>query len=147
MKKLLLIVGLLFLAGCTQKTLTWTPTQQEWQLMSPSERNDWFRSENEARQHKAAAWRNWNDSLDRTLERRIQMETSYGRIQQISPPSNTGNSTYWQEQQAQQEWQDRQYEKMGIGRYSTTIDALSGAAAESSRQGQRIIQGARLGDY
>lgn len=37
MKKALLLVGLLFIAGCTQENLTWTPTPGEWQSMSPTD--------------------------------------------------------------------------------------------------------------
>ncbi len=74
MKRLLLIVGLLFLAGCGQRNLTWTPTQEEWQLMTPTERNDWFRSENEARQRKADAWQRAIDSLPSETETRRYYE-------------------------------------------------------------------------
>ncbi len=63
MKKALLIVGLLFIVGCQQKILTWTPTQQEWQSMTPAERNGWYRAENEARYRRAEAWQRAVDSL------------------------------------------------------------------------------------
>ena len=68
-------------------------------------------------QQNPAAWQMWNDSAGRSLQRAIEAETSYGHIRQISPPSSTGNSTYWQEERARQQWWDRQYEGMGIRRY------------------------------
>ncbi len=63
MKKLLCIVALLVIAGCQQKNLTWTPTPQEWQLMAPTERNEWYRAENEARYRRARALQNWSNNL------------------------------------------------------------------------------------
>lgn len=96
MRKSLFIIFIFALgfAGCAQKNLTWTPTQAEWQLMTPTERNDWYRAEIDARQSASS-------------QRRMEMESGYGRIYQTSPPSNQGNSTYWQEQQAQQQYYDR----------------------------------------
>ncbi len=102
MKKLLLIVGLLVFAGCEQKNLTWTPTQEEWQLMTPTERNDWYRVEMEARESKAAAWQRFSESLpgNKPLNQPAQPI--------IVSPLGGGNTTYWQEQQAQQEYFDTQ---------------------------------------
>ncbi len=86
MKTLLLIVGMVFIVGCEQKNLTWAPTQEEWQLMTPAERNDWYRVEMEARESKAAAWQRLGDAFD--PERRQMRE----------------NPNYWQEKRAKQEY-------------------------------------------
>ncbi len=84
MKKAILILGLLFLVGCGQKNLTWTPTAEEWQLMSSTERNDWYRSENEARYRKAEAWQRAVDSLPTESE-------IYGRYEAEARQRNRDN--------------------------------------------------------
>ena len=64
MKKLLLIITLLALAGCQQPgSLTWTPTQAEWGAMTPEQRNEWYRLEMEAREHNSRMWQQSIDNL------------------------------------------------------------------------------------
>ena len=54
MKKMLFI--LVFIAGCQQQNLTWTPTQEEWSSMTPEQRNEWSANEMRARQVRDEAW-------------------------------------------------------------------------------------------
>ncbi len=101
-KKTILMASivLVFLVGCQQQNLTWTPTAGEWTAMTPEQRGDWYRLEMEAREHKSRMWQQSLDNLDRAARR--------GREQETITIIPTQNSTYWQEQRARQEYGQKQ---------------------------------------
>ena len=122
MKTLLLVVGLLVLVGCTQirspeyyAALRLQKEEALKQEFREAYGADWQQKyleyKLEIEKAKAAnppAMPNIVNVPARTRPMgSAELYKSYGHIQQTSPPSNTGNSTYWQEQQAQRELWDR----------------------------------------
>lgn len=101
----------MFLGGCTTGNLTWTPTPQEWDAMTPEQRNEWSLNERLAREAQATMWQNALNEYNRQEMERQEMERQKNQLI-ILPPiqrSNENNSTYWQEKRAKQEYYDNHW--------------------------------------
>jgi hypothetical protein len=85
MKKMLFI--LVFIVGCQQQNLTWTPNPEEWASMTPEQRNAWTANEMRARQARDDSWQRALNNLQQieVPEREVTIIPNYQPAPSYNP--------------------------------------------------------------